>query len=529
MRRPNARPQACRRNPSTKILTPEGSPRDPNRYGCSFSCIGLAASASVAIFAAVSGLLYFSAFASSHKFGVIIDGGSTGTRIHVFGYTNVWGGIPAIDHGLISSMKVVPGLSSFAYNPEKASQSLTELLLFANKKVPKNQRGETEVRLMATAGLRLLDENLAEGILEYCRSVLRGSGFKFQDDWVSVISGTDEGVYAWVAANYALGTLGKTNQETTGIVELGGASAQITFVPSEPMPPEFSLVLKFGQVIYNLYSHSFLHLGQNTAYGYLRQLFSSRELKTAPESLIEDFYIDPCTPKGYLYVPEHPMVSYDALNTNKTLLAFGNFSECRSAAMILLGKEKERCSYKNCPIGSTFVPKLQGKLIATENFFHTSKFFGLGPSSFLSDLMLAGEQFCEEDWSKLRIKYHALEEEDLLQYCFSSAYIVALLHDSLGIAMNDTRVVFANQVGEVPLDWALGAFILQKTAEGSAGFSDWIASINITVRSHFLSVFAFFSILIFIGWFVLKWRKPLLELKTKCDMEKVRHFNPCIN
>lgn len=39
--------------------------------------------------------------------------------------------------------------------------------------------------------------------------------------------GSDEGTYAWVAANYALGTLGGDPLETTGIIELGGASAQV--------------------------------------------------------------------------------------------------------------------------------------------------------------------------------------------------------------------------------------------------------------------------------------------------------------
>ncbi|KAG9151382.1 hypothetical protein Leryth_023820, partial [Lithospermum erythrorhizon] len=35
------------------------------------------------------------------------------------------------------------------------------------------------------------------------------------------------GVYAWVVANYALGTLGGDPQQTTGIIELGGASMQL--------------------------------------------------------------------------------------------------------------------------------------------------------------------------------------------------------------------------------------------------------------------------------------------------------------
>lgn len=39
--------------------------------------------------------------------------------------------------------------------------------------------------------------------------------------------GSDEGMYAWVVANYALGSLGGDPLRTTGIIELGGASAQV--------------------------------------------------------------------------------------------------------------------------------------------------------------------------------------------------------------------------------------------------------------------------------------------------------------
>lgn len=53
--------------------------------------------------------------------------------------------------------------------------------------------------------------------------------------------------------------------------------------------------------------------------------------------------------------------------------------------------------------------------------------------------MIAGQQFCGEDWSKLKKRYHAFDEEALRHYCFSSAYSVALLHDSLGISLDDER------------------------------------------------------------------------------------------
>ncbi|XP_027159179.1 protein EXPORTIN 1A-like isoform X3 [Coffea eugenioides] len=42
-----------------------------------------------------------------------------------------------------------------------------------------------------------------------------------------IINGSDEGVYAWVVANYALGTVGGDPKQTTGIIELGGAAAQM--------------------------------------------------------------------------------------------------------------------------------------------------------------------------------------------------------------------------------------------------------------------------------------------------------------
>ncbi|MBA0573319.1 hypothetical protein Golob_000597, partial [Gossypium lobatum] len=125
----------------------------------------------------------------------------------------------------LDSLRVNPGLSAYAEDLAGAGYSLKELLEFARRKVPKKQWGETEIRLMATAGMRLLDDEVQERILEQCRKVLRVSGFKFRDDWASVITGSDEGVYAWVVANYVLGTLGGNPLHTTGIIELGGASA----------------------------------------------------------------------------------------------------------------------------------------------------------------------------------------------------------------------------------------------------------------------------------------------------------------
>ncbi|XP_072978382.1 probable apyrase 6 [Typha angustifolia] len=452
----------------------------------------------------------------STRFGIVIDAGSSGTRIHVFGYNNERGDFPLLDLDRTAVMRVSPGLSSYVEEPERAGDSLVELLEFAKGKVEKDLRRETEVRLMGTAGLRMVDGGVREKILESCRRVLRESGFRFRDDWATVIPGSDEGIYAWVAANYALGSLGGDPQKTTGVIELGGASAQITFVSDEPLPPESSHELKFQETTYKLYSNSFLHFGQNTAYK------SLHEMLTSEESAKERKFIDPCAPKKNSEIVEPLRPATGAFRSKleyQPVIHAGNFSDCRSAILMLLQKGKENCLYQQCNLGLAFVPELHGSFLATENFFFTSKFFGLGATSTLSDLALAGKQFCEGDLLKLKEKYNNLDEEDLSRYCFSSAYIVALLHDSLGISLGERRIEFANQVGDTQIEWALGAFLMQRVAT-DLHHANWITSV---VRNDFVLLLLVVStLLVFSTWLVSKWRRP--ELKTIYDLEKGRYI-----
>lgn len=430
----------------------------------------------------------------------------------------------------VAEMKVRPGLSSYAGDPGRAAESVAELVEFARGKVPGEAQAGTEVRLMATAGLRMLEDDAArEKILEGCRKVLRGSGFRFRDEWAAVISGRDEGIFAWVAANYALGTLGGDPLETTGIIELGGASAQVTFASSEPMPPEFLRVLNFGENTYSLYSNSFLHFGQNAAYHSVQELLSSRVLKSSTESSQKNIFIDPCSPKGYSHAEANFSSGNLNLKVEKVPVAHadGNFSECRSAAVMMLQEEKDKCQYQQCHLGSNFIPKLQGRFLATENFFYTSKFFKLGPTPILSDFMLVGKYFCGEDFLTLKEKYQTLKAEDFSRYCFSSAYIVALLHDSLGIALDDNRLQYANQVGSTELEWALGAFIMHSISNLNTNHAYEITSLVRSNIASILSPFVVFVLLAFAVWIVLRWRKP--QLKTIYDLEKGRYIVTRVN
>ncbi|WZZ71443.1 hypothetical protein YC2023_082813 [Brassica napus] len=172
-----------------------------------------------------------------------------------------------------SRWNLTPGLSAYSDNPA------ADLVYFAKAFIPV---GVLKVTDISQADGYCWYETVQEHILQVSRKVLRSSGFTFLDEWASVISGSDEGIYAWVIANYALGSLGGDPLQTTGIVELGGASALCTgltfsrpflfvfigkcscvaFVSSEVVPPEFSRTISYVGVAYKIYSHSFLHYGQ---------------------------------------------------------------------------------------------------------------------------------------------------------------------------------------------------------------------------------------------------------------------------
>lgn len=91
-----------------------------------------------------------------------------------------------------------------------------------------------------------------------------------------------------------------------------------------------------------------------------------------------------------------------------------------------------------------------------------------------------------------------------------------------GLELLLARIKVANQVGSIPLDWALGAFILQTTADGDIQNHDWKAAIFSDESPTLLSLIGIFIILLFTAWSISRWRKP--QLKTIYDLEKGRYI-----
>lgn len=208
------------------------------------------------------------------QFALMIDAGSTGSRIHVYKFNNC-NPTPALEYEVF--LMIRPGLSSYTDDPNAAAGSLDQLLEVAVKTVPKHLQSCSPVEVKATAGLRLLGHDTSQAILDAVRTRLR-TKYPFpvssRASAVEIMDGRDEGVYAWLTANYLLGTLGssasssKSLTNTYAVLDLGGASTQIVFEPSFPdashhglLDGEHKYELTFAGRTHTLYQHSYLGYG----------------------------------------------------------------------------------------------------------------------------------------------------------------------------------------------------------------------------------------------------------------------------
>jgi guanosine-diphosphatase len=232
------------------------------------------------------------------QYALMIDAGSTGSRIHVYKFNNCG---PSPQYEYETFLMVKGGLSSFATDPAGGAHSLDVLLKEAKRVVPKDMYKCTPVQVKATAGLRMLGVQPATAILEAVRSHLMND-YPFPihggETGVAIMDGSEEGVYAWVTANYLLGSIGGSSSAASSsagstprshaVLDLGGASTQIVFEPAFEKGGKLSdgdhkYDLKFSGTNHVLYQHSYLGYGLMKARVHVHQLVDfMASLRTEP-------------------------------------------------------------------------------------------------------------------------------------------------------------------------------------------------------------------------------------------------------
>ncbi|ESK87621.1 nucleoside diphosphatase gda1 [Moniliophthora roreri MCA 2997] len=432
------------------------------------------------------------------QWALMIDAGSTGSRIHIYKFNNC-NKNPTFEYEVFKMTR--PGLSSYAEEPQKAAASLDELLNEAIRVVPKSLHKCAPVAVKATAGLRLLPGSQSADILKAIEDKLQKDyPFQLPNDAVSIMDGKDEGVFAWITANYLLDTIRGTSgasADTYAVLDLGGASTQIVFEPKFTKPDssladgEHKYDLDFLGKKYELYQHSYLGYGLMRARARVHQLvefMASLKLPDVTTGSSEAIPVigNPCLAKG---TKKDIEVEDERSKTSRNVTMdgelVGSFEACNRVMELVMAKDAI-CEKKPCSFDGVYQPSLldtfaTGKVLLLSYFFdRLDPLLSTQPKSLDTGIIPPTNP---DDNPKLRISsiaslakvicqgksawlehFKAIspelmgELEDRPEWCLDLTFMHALLR--LGYEFDETReVTIGKKIAGTELGWCLGATI----------------------------------------------------------------------
>lgn len=434
----------------------------------------------------------------SPKFYVILDCGSTGTRVFVYRASanrKKGGGLPILLSSLpedlpskpnlqrgraYNRMETEPGFDKLVHNVSGLMGAIKPLLQRAEKQIPKHAHKTTSLFLYATAGVRRLPSSDSEWLLNNAWKIMKNSSFLCQREWVKIISGMEEAYFGWIALNHHTGVLGAMpKQETFGALDLGGSSLQVTFENEVHVHNETSLQLSIGPVNHHLNAYSLSGYGLNDAFDKSVVYLLKRLPRISNADLASGNVVvkHPCLQSGYKehYICSHcssvyqngeiPPIGGGKLGKggksgiSVQLLGAPNWEECSllGKAAVNLSEWSDKspgidCEMYPCALPDN-LPRPYGQFYGMSGFYVVYQFFNLTSDAALDDVLEKGREFCEKPWDIA--KNSVAPQPFIEQYCFRAPYVVFLLRE--GLHITDNHII----IGSGSITWTLGVALLE--------------------------------------------------------------------
>ncbi|CDZ78938.1 Golgi nucleoside diphosphatase [Legionella massiliensis] len=358
-----------------------------------------------------------SADCQQHRCIAVVDGGSTGSRLHIYAYDLDQTQTP-INLRELWSKKVRPGLSTIVNNQATVNTYLGSLFSDA-------PADNLPVYFYATAGMRLLSQPQQKQVYNLVQNWFAG-----QPQWhlknAKTITGTEEGMFGWLAVNYQLGTLNSPNKSAVGVMDMGGASVQIIFPVDRAEGLNESDLMQvdlYGRHT-KLFVHSFLGLGQTE---------------------VTHQYLDSssCFANDY-ELPTGRTATGDAYTCEKEVSSLMN--DVHRVNQIV------QPAIKVNPVDDWYVLGGMAELVQSQPFQFEGRRF-----TNESLLEQANSLVCQQQWPTLSSQYS--DNEFFYGYCLFPSYYYALMVDGYGIQPGKAiHYMTASQGG----DWTMGVVLNQR-------------------------------------------------------------------
>ncbi|KAK9063350.1 hypothetical protein SSX86_017220 [Deinandra increscens subsp. villosa] len=423
----------------------------------------------------------------STRFFVVLDCGSTGTRVFVYQASvdhQKDGNLPillkSLPEGLQSKpssqsgraynrKETEPGFDKLVHNVTGLTQAINPLIGWAEKQIPKHAHKTTSLFLYATAGVRRLPTADSDWLLNKAWSIMKKSSFVCEREWVKIISGTEEAYYGWIALNYQTHMLGANpGKQTYGALDLGGSSLQVTFESRDQANNETSLNVHIGPVNHHLSGYSLAGYGLNDAFDKSVVYLLKTSQDFTKTDIIEGKAVikHPCLQSGYneKYICSTCSSVFQDDKSLKPgvpvqLVGAPKWEECNKLARISVNSsewsDKSQpidCGLNPCSLQDN-LPRPHGQFYAMSGFFVVYRFFNLSGDAPLDEVLQKGQEFCEKSWDVAKVSVPA--QPFIEQYCFRAPYVVLLLRE--GLHIKDSQV----RIGSGGMTWTTGVALLE--------------------------------------------------------------------
>ncbi|KAI5417039.1 probable apyrase 7 [Lathyrus oleraceus] len=435
---------------------------------------------------------------ASSYYTVVIDCGSTGTRVNVYEWMlgSVVGNrnLPILLHSFPDSnatngnsslwktscqyhcMQTEPGLDKLVNDSLGVKQALEPLIAWAESLVPREMHGDTPIFVLATAGLRRLQREDAFRVLEDVEAVVKDHSFMFDKSWIRVLSGREEAYYGWVALNYKMGSF-DDGPSTLGLVDLGGSSLQIVVEIDRDTGDDVNAMRsEFGSTEHRIVAYSLPAFGLNEAFDRTVVMLRNNQSVERTRGISELRH--PCLMSTFVqnYTCSYCSGLDDTDRKNhsqpqKTVSLTGepDWEQCRevaiAAAMNLSDSQvSHQAVGSNCQgslfsgIGTgalnlTAVAHPMKRFHALSGFFFVYNKLNLNPRANLTMIWESGKQICTNLWAGLS----SISDNPNYagQFCFRVAYMASLIE--YGLCLGDVEMEF----GPGDVSWTLGAALVE--------------------------------------------------------------------
>ncbi|KAF7306240.1 Nucleoside phosphatase GDA1/CD39 [Mycena indigotica] len=261
----------------------------------------------------------------SVRYAVVIEGGSTGTRLHIHAFSVSSRYLSTAFYRNAAGSGSLPSLHTYSERPEDVTKSLGPLIEHALDAIPATQHACTPLFMRASAGIRLLSPPHWDGLLSSVEKFLRDSSvspFPVPHDGVGIMEPGEDMMYAWIAARHLL-----QDSNDVAILSLGGGNAEVVFEPSVGFD-DYKYSLRLGNRTHDVYRRTFDHTGLHT----LRQQVYSHIVGVSHDARISN----PCIAKGKTeYATLYPGV-YEGGTYIMDGTAIGDYEACTTIVDTML-------------------------------------------------------------------------------------------------------------------------------------------------------------------------------------------------